>query len=276
MSSVVGAEAGPTTTGRQSPVAGRCYVYAIVDAGTPLPSGLTGFGAAPLALVACRALAAVTSAVSPASMQPTPERVLHHEAVVETLARNARTIPVRFGTVLPDSGAVADAIAQRYSVLAADLARLGGKIELGLSVLWGEVGPADGVGAMAGPDCPPRPVAGRSATPSAERCPTGRGTAYLAARLEEYRRESSLRSRASSLARDLDRALSPHVLECRHALLPAPRLALTATYLVEPASLGACREAFDRLRQAHPGLCFLLSGPWPPYSFVTPTDVPIP
>jgi hypothetical protein len=41
-------------------------------------------------------------------------------------------------------------------------------------------------------------------------------------------------------------------------------------YLVERGSVGAFRDAVAKLQRSHPDLGFLLTGPWPPYSFSGP------
>ncbi len=50
--------------------------------------------------------------------------------------------------------------------------------------------------------------------------------------------------------------------------LPTLCLVLRTAYLLEAARA----PAFDALRPAYPHLRFLLSGPWPPYTFVTPME----
>ncbi|MDQ3856689.1 MAG: GvpL/GvpF family gas vesicle protein, partial [Chloroflexota bacterium] len=49
----------------------------------------------------------------------------------------------------------------------------------------------------------------------------------------------------------------------------SPRMAVRATYLVAPPGIDGFRAAFEALRASMPDLHFLLTGPWPPYSFVT-------
>src|SRR5215216_7418649 len=117
-------------------MASRCYVYAILEREMRLPTELVGFGDARLLSVPWRSLAAATSTLDSGELRPTAEHVLQHETVVEGLRQVGPALPVRFGTVLPDADAVARALAERYEVLARDLARLGDKVELGLSVLW--------------------------------------------------------------------------------------------------------------------------------------------
>ena len=56
------------------------------------------------------------------------------------------------------------------------------------------------------------------------------------------------------------------------ARLSTARLALRGACLLDPSQVPAFREGFDAIRRIRPDLRFLLSGPWPPYSFVTPTE----
>jgi hypothetical protein len=229
-------------------------VYAILAHETPLPAGLRGFSGAAVSLVPYRALAAATSPLQSGALRPTAENVWRHEAIVEALRQQGPALPVRFRTVLADVQAVADALAARYDVLAADLARLGDKVEFGLSVLWDP------------PITPGEELApGSGAAVEAQ----GPGARYLRARLAAYRREAAVRERARAMARELDRELSVHALERRCALFPTPRLLVRAAYLLEPGRAPAFQDAFAQLRRAHPDLRLLLSGPWPPYSFVT-------
>ena len=243
--------------------AGRCYVYAILARQSPLSSGLVGLGGDTLSTVPWRDLAAATSRLAAGDLQPTVEHVLRHAEIVEELWQLGPVLPVRFGTVLADAAAVAQALAARYAVLAADLERLGDKVEFGLSVLWEQPAIDDEQRREAHDRSP--------AAPEAAAAP-GRGAQYLQARLAEHQRMAAARDRARVFARDLDSVLGAHALERRCTILPTSRLALRTAYLLEPSQVQDFRQTFDRLRLAYPQLRFLLSGPWPPYSFVTPAE----
>ena len=238
-------------------MASACYVYAILARETPLPAGLRGFNGAAVSTVPYRALAAAISPLQGEALRPTAENLWLHETIVEALRQQGPALPVRFGTLLADTAAVADALAERYDVLAADLARLGDKVEFGLSVLW---------------DPPITPGEERAPGSGAAVKAQGLGARYLRARLAAHRREAAMRERARALAHELDRELSVHALERRCTLLPTPRLAVRAAYLVEPERVPAFQDAFAQLDRAHPALRLLLSGPWPPYTFVTPPE----
>ncbi len=227
-----------------------CYVYAIVPRGAPLPVG----AAAELSLVPWRDLAALTGRRAEDGTRVSPEAVLRHEAVVEAARRQGPALPVRFGTVFRDAEAVACALAERYEPLAADLERLGDRVELCLTVLW------------------PAPPVEDTPAPAPSDPETSAGARYLHARAAELRREEALTERAEAVARELEQAFGALALERRVSLLPTPRVAVRTAYLLDAAAVADFRAAFQATRRARGELRLLLTGPWPPYSFVTPPE----
>lgn len=234
------------------------YVYAIVAGDTRLPDGLRGLMGDPLTMVQCRDLAAVASLVTGEELRPHVETVMRHEEIVEAVWKTGRSLPVRFGTVLPDADAVERSLSRRYSALVADLARLGGTLEFGLSILRDQTERVDVTsiiedeqsgGSMQGP-----------------------GAAYLRRRAGLMRREDAERARAAALADTVDAVLAPFALERRQSPLPTARLALRMAYLLAPHQVDAFKEAFEDVRRTEGEYRFLLSGPWPPYSFVSRDD----
>ncbi|MCL4546062.1 MAG: GvpL/GvpF family gas vesicle protein [Chloroflexi bacterium] len=255
-----------------------CYVYAILSSRHALPAPLHGLAGAEIFRSIYRELAAAVSTVEPAALDPTPAALLQHEAAVETIRCTAPALPVRFGTILTDVGAVACALAGRYDVLTEDLRRLGSAVEFGLAVLW----PVDSRPAMGGstsgdtalpPGVVPReagladavtsdPLAANTDSPTP-------GTRYLLTRLAEEQQQTRWRARASDIAHTLDDYLRPLTRDSRSTLLPTGGLAVRTVYLLDTEQVDAFRKAFERLRRTHADLRLLLSGPWAPYSFVT-------
>ncbi len=234
-----------------------CYVYAIVPRDAPPPAGACADGAE-LTLVPCRELAALTGRMGEDGAAVSAQAVLRHEAVVEAARRQGPALPVRFGTVFRDAEAVACALAERYETLVADLDRLGDRVELCLTALWaappGDEGSADA----------PRVGGARSGG--------GAGARYLYARAAELQREQALKQRARAVARELDQRLGGLARERRVSLLPTPRVAVRTAYLLDAAAVAAFRATFQATRRARGDLRLLLTGPWPPYSFVTPPE----
>jgi hypothetical protein len=243
----------------------RCYVYAITASDAHLPEGVSSFGG-PLCILPYGELGAVVSCIGTADVDgiepaPTAENLLRHERVVEAVCAG-RALPVRFGTILPTPEAVAQAVAAQYHTLLADLDRIGDKIEMGIAALWQEKVPF--------PLGEHNPETSGRSSPDMASADRHRGLAYLHSRQAEYRQTEAAREKAHTLARDLDAELRPFVLDCRRSLCPSARLALRDRYLVEHKRASAFQKAFDEVRQRHSEVQLLLSGPWPPYSFVAP------
>jgi hypothetical protein len=248
-------------------MAERCYVYAIVPEHAHLPAEVTGLGG-PLRVIRWRALGAVVGlAPSDDVVRPTPDHLLRHEQAVEAIRAGSPALPVRFGTVLANDDAVKRALTDRYDVLLDDLTRLGDAVEVGVTALWRPPSPPSAPDLRA-----PRLEEPASSALDTEPIPQRTGASYLRARLAEHQHASQQRARAAIIAADLDSALLPHALESRRALCPAPRLALRNAYLTDPAQVPAFQAAFDAVRREHQDVRLLLSGPWPPYSFVTPPN----
>jgi|SRR5690348_1533227 len=243
------------------------YVYAIVRAGATFPEALAGLDDAPLALVSSGMLTAAVSLVADAAPAVTSAHLLQHERAVEAVCRVTPALPVRFGTVFPDRQALARALQERRAALHADLARIGGKVEMGLSVLWRAPDSSDPALAS-GQDDQSRHD---DALPPALRAATGPGAHYLAARFSHYASRHHAGAAARCLAERIGATLRPHVhvIESLRDVNPTPRLALRATYLLEPDQVKDFKAVCGELRTSLPDLRFLVTGPWPPYSFVS-------
>lgn len=235
------------------------YVYAILARETSVPPGLTGIRGTALQMVAHRELRAATSAVEAIALPATVDDALTHETVVEALRQAGPALPVRFGTILADTPAVVRALAERYETLVADLVRLADTVEYGLSVLWEQLEPERTAHETA-PSQSAEDPGDVSSNP---------GSRYLHARLAEHRRDTLRRANAEQTARDLDALLRPFALDSRWTIRPASRIAARAAYLLHQSAVEPFRQAFEEGRVLNPDLRFLLSGPWPPYSFVT-------
>src|SRR5437868_6661805 len=213
------------------------YVYAIVAPEFEVPTGLSGDGNGQLSTVVSGSLAAVASPLAPGGLQRTTENVLRHSAIVEALQERGPTLPVRFGTVMPDAEAVARALSEHRSELMADLARLGDKVEFGVTALW---------------DRPPPDEDGRSdGSHDDDSAEQGPGTRYLRARLAVERRDEVRREAARIIARELDAALGSLVLDRRYDIAPTDRLAIRAAFLIEPPRFDACRRATTNVCTRH-------------------------
>jgi Gas vesicle synthesis protein GvpL/GvpF len=92
-----------------------CYVYGIVPADARLPEeGLTGLAGGEVSLVRHGDLAGVVSEISVGQALGTRDDLLAHEAVVEALAAQTTTLPLRFGSVVTTGDALVEEMLLPY------------------------------------------------------------------------------------------------------------------------------------------------------------------
>jgi hypothetical protein len=202
------------------------WVYGICDRPElPPPPPLEGLREGALMAVFTRRAHAVGS--------PAPDALWAHERIVEQLMEDRAVLPMRFGSSVDDEDALRRLLIERRQPLAAALARIAGRVELGVRVLERESAAA-------------RVTAGAR---------TGRE--YLVAKLRDGRRANALHEPLAALSAE--------------ARVQAPRGAedvLRGAYLVERDVLPRFRATVEGLQHAHPEVAILCTGPWPPYTFV--------
>jgi hypothetical protein len=211
------------------------YVYALARAPAKLPA-VNGIGDVPLALETVDGLDAVVSAHD-APVEPSQAAALAHGHVVtEVAAVNAAVLPVRFGGVYEAGTTLRDELRRRREAFRAALERVEGCVELGLRVVGqSSEAPHDAIAS---------------------------GSEYMRARLGE-------RQRAERAADSIDAPLAALARERVRSVGATPGLLLSASYLVERASVEGFLAAVARAQDEHPDLSIVCTGPWPAFSFAT-------
>lgn len=200
------------------------YLYAIADAGTPAPATL-GIDERP---VDALSVAGVTALVSDGpAVDARGSSLRAHDRVVRVAMDHGAVLPVRFGTVAADAGALDALLRGRSRALRSTLDRVRGRVEVGVRAVWRDA---------------PRPARD--------------GRDFLAAKLERRRAAERLHAPLAKLADDV---------VCRIA--PDASTAFSAAYLVQPARAATLAARTDLLARTEPAVRVVCSGPWPPYSF---------
>jgi hypothetical protein len=152
------------------------------------------------------------------------------EAMLEALMEGRDLLPVRYGTLVADERAAAEAVAARGAELAAGLERVRGAVELAVRVRSLE-----------------------TAAPAPAEAPAVSGRDYLRARVAGAEVARELHEPLAALARESVRRHGSELLR--------------AAYLVDRDAVEPFVALVRRLQEAHADLALLCTGPWPPYSF---------
>jgi hypothetical protein len=189
------------------------------------------------------------------------ERVARrHEAVLEQALEHATVVPLRLCTIFDDADGVRRMLEREREPLLHALARLGGRQEWGVKLL------VDGDRLAA------------TAAPAGDQAQGEGGAAYLARRRHERQAREAARALAMQIVDDVDGSLRAHAVDA--VRLPAQNrelsghtgdMVLNAAYLVEAGAAGELHDVAAELQERHAesGARIELSGPWPPYNFVS-------
>lgn len=252
------------------------WLYAVTRGRTPPRlTELRGVGGEPVRTVDADDLLAVVSSVSldefgEAALKRNLEDLdwlaataRAHDAVVNSVARTAPTVPFRLATLYLGDERVRGLLAGHHDELEAALDRLAGRTE------WG-------VKAYAERD------AFVGAEPRAQEVPSGggAGTAYLLRRKAQLAARDEGERRAAAIAEELHTALAGISIAARRHPPQNARLAgtrawmiLNGTYLVDDPRGDDFSAAVRAMEASYPGVRLELTGPWPPYSFASISQV---
>jgi Gas vesicle synthesis protein GvpL/GvpF len=251
-------------TGRAS------YAYAVARSFDPgRLAGVRGVDGAEVRLVPYRDLVAVVSPVpltefDEAALRTKLERLpwleataRAHHTVVDAVAAISVTLPLPLATVYREDRRVAEVLRQGHRRFRAALARLAGRVELGVKVYTD-----------------PRAMA---PAPSATASSPGRD--YLRRRRAEHRARDHAWQRAAAIAERVDATLAGLAVDSRRRPPQRPQLSgapgenvLNAAYLIDVGRTEEFTVLARRLDAEAPDTRVELTGPWAPYSFALADD----
>ncbi len=247
------------------------YVYGIVDSHRFDAIPGEGHEAGDVEPVPCGAFAAAASVLSTRIIEATPQSVWRHERVLERLMQDHTVLPLRFGTICPDADALGDFLMHSADSLVDSLERVRGKVEIALRIV------EDDRHVELPGGCPEHDRVQTTNRQTAETVPdhassddgpTGRGAAYLRARLQhhhcEMARENGEKRLGQMLRQHLDTVLKDVICAAPEDASAGYRVSC----LVERDRVAAFADALERFRGDHPRFDVTCTGPWPPYSFV--------
>ncbi|MBI3522785.1 MAG: GvpL/GvpF family gas vesicle protein [Chloroflexi bacterium] len=175
------------------------------------------------------------------------ELVFDHHRIVEQLCARTACLPVRFGQRVEDEDVARERLAARAGELGATLRRIGGRQEIAITLLW-----------QCSPVIEGRGHRVQASTP---------GRRFLETRGQAFADEDGRRAAAEALAERLVRELAVDQADVRHAICPAPDLALSSSLLAVPGAAEQAKEDAVRVTATLEGVRAVVSGPWPPYTF---------
>jgi hypothetical protein len=222
------------------------HLYCIVPAGCAPPAALAGVGGAAVATAGDGALLCWLSEHASRPV-PTVEHAAEHHAVVQAVVRAGVTpVPLRFGQWFATAAAAAEAVGARGGEWAATLRRVHGCVEYGVRI------EADS------PSVAARDVRGSGA---------GAGTEYMQELARVQAQDEARRGLADGIVAYVAERAGPLV---RAAHVAPPRGVggvVELAHLVTREDEEEYRKVIRDVASGRTDVRFLVTGPWPPWSF---------
>ena len=223
----------------------KLYAYCLADDVDVLEDPAPGISGAPVRLLKTHDFSVLVSDLDADMVQVTRDNALAHAAVVRSILDRTTPLPFRFGTLVTEQQLV-NYLSARKPALETKLAQVRGCVEMSVKIIQ-------------------EPAAHESAPD--EDVNQGAGTSFLAQKRREILGGEQSAAEASRISTWLHDKVSGLIRAEHVTLRPTEKLVLAAAHLIERAKVKKYRENMAETCQSRPDLHFLLSGPWPPYSF---------
>src|SRR3989339_523011 len=241
-------------------------LYGIVKEPAVVGASMTGVKGRAVVFVAGHGLCAAVSELDAEECAPPVSELLIYSKVVEELHRRQAVVPMRYGCFLTGIEAIRNTLRERRCQYETLLAQLEGHVEMGIRILLPEK------------ERPPRQeetmngrgdlsTARTPAQPNDE--PSVDGHAYLARRKIHYQMHDETLHGCQALIDHYIQAFSG--LYARHRTETDTKneaVILSLYFLTAESQVSRFRKTFGRISE-NGDVKALLSGPWPPYNFVT-------
>jgi len=261
-------------------------LYGIVKEPAVIGASMTGMKGQAVSFVAGHGLCAAVSELDVEEGAPPVSELLAYAQVVEALHHRQAVVPMRYGCFLNGIPAIQDILKARRRQYKTLLAELAGHVEMGIRILLPEkecenISPEGAILPEAEPSLSSdalsmtgsekETTAPEVTTTQPKEEPAINGRAYLALRKVHYRMQEETSHGRQALIDRYIQAFSGLYTRYRTETDTKKGAVILSIYFLTPESkVNRFRETFGEM-MAEGNDESLLSGPWPPYNFVTPT-----
>jgi len=222
----------------------KLYVYCLaekIDLPAPPVSGISG---ARVDLITVEDFSLLVSEFEGDSVSVTRENVLNHDNVIRSVLKGTTPLPFRFGSVVTTKQ-IAGYVNTHHANLKTNLARVRGCFEMGVKI-----------------------ISNTDQTDSGSKSDEiGPGAAFLYRKQREILGGEQRTEEAKQVAAWLSEQVEGLVKQEEVTLCATEKLIVAAAHLVSRPEVAKYRGRLAEARKTRPELHFLVSGPWPPYTF---------
>ena len=226
----------------------RLYVYCLAEGVDRLNKTLCGVSGAPVQIVKFEDLSALVSVCRSEAFEVTRKNALAHHEVVQSITEQTTPLPARFGALVTVQQ-LSNYVSTHHQAIKAKLAHVRGGVEMNVRMI--------------------RTITGADTSQESEneKVP-GPGTAFLLEKRREILRAEAGVDQKKELSSWLREKLGDLIKEEKISIVPSQTVILArADHLIERIDVQEYRTKMGKAVEERPEVRFMVSGPWPPYSF---------
>ena len=225
----------------------RLYVYCLAEGVERLNKTLPGVSGAPVRIVEFEEdLSALVSVYRSDDFQVSRKNALAHHEVVRSITEQTTPLPARFGTVVTVEQ-LRNYVSTHHEAIKAQLAHVRGGVEMNVRMIH----------SITGADIPQQ----------SKNVP-GPGTAFLLKKRKEVLRDEAGAAQKGQLSAWLREKLGDLIKDEKISVTPSETVILArADHLINRVNIQEYRTKMANAVEERPEIRFMVSGPWPPYSF---------
>ena len=225
-----------------------------------LLSGMNGISGTDIFPVQFGEITAVVSDIDKANLIADKSNAIEYAGVIENLAQQFTLLPMRFGSVMGSVDAIVKMLEKNYPDIQLNLQKVENKYEFGLKIF-----------------CDPEKLKAELIAKSEADSKTFGNPPpemensiyrdYVNKKLKEHRLEELLVSYADSVIAEITGFLVGLNAINKFKKMATATNIIDAVFLLEKDKKDILVDSVRNLQNQHVSLTFVLTGPWPPYSF---------
>jgi len=219
---------------------------------------VSGISGNRLYLVSQQNISALTSNCSNGKEAWTKENALIFAHIIETFSEKYTLLPVRFPTLVESDEVITGLLKTHFLAFENNLKMVENKSEFGLKVLW------DYDKVKAEIKNKPEVTGVKSDDYFSKNSVT---TNYLFEKIKKHKLDDAILNFVDEFIESLNIRLKLIPYEAKFKKMVSDTIMLDAVFLIGNEHHGQIKEVVIFLGEQYSGLQFLVTGPWPPYSF---------
>lgn len=240
-------------------------IYAIIASNqshaelSDLMKGIQGISDSTLYALSFNDISVAVSDFTSSKFTINKEVAIDFARVIEELSQSVTLLPIRFGTFLQTDEFINQLLINHYDSFIKNIKQVDNKYEFGLKVFWDYEKCSEQIRVK---------LESEEVKTSDYFASSTIHTNYLFDKIKKHRLEAALLKYVEQLIEEISRHLvqiNPH---CKFKKMVTNSIILDAVFLVEKSKKDEFIQTIEVIKQQQADLNLLLTGPWPPYSFV--------